>query len=76
MNDWVKLLRHSNYASTKDSILFNKWNTGGVSTAGCIREFKRNNGIPLNYEIDSDEFTEWLWSLGYVGGGKHKKFMR
>ena len=65
MREWITYLNSSGSTASKDKILFGKWEDRRVNTLAVISRFRINNRIPEKVMIGEDEFTEWLYSLGY-----------
>lgn len=65
MREWITYLNSSGSTASKDKILFGKWEDRRVNTLAVISRFRINNRIPEKVMISEDEFTEWLYSLGY-----------
>ena len=65
MREWITYLNSSGSTASKDKILFGKWEDRRVNTLAVINRFRINNRIPEKVSIGEDEFTEWLYSLGY-----------
>ena len=65
MREWIMFLNSSQHVALMDKVLFGKWEEYKVNTSTVISRFRINNRIPKRIEIDEDEFTDWLHSLGY-----------
>lgn len=63
--NFAKLLRGSEYAVNKDQVTFRKWADGEINTTMAITQFKKNNGIKGDIEIDKTEFEQYLYGLSW-----------
>lgn len=63
-----KLLHPQQLSVTRDKLTFNNWMDGVITTKQAIREFKENNHLENDEEIDEDEFIKWLKTIGYWRG--------
>lgn len=63
-----KLLWPTPLAADRDKGTFNNWMDGVITTKQAIREFKENNHLENDEEIDEDEFIKWLKTIGYWRG--------
>lgn len=66
--NFYKLLHPQQLSVTKDKLTFNNWADGVITTKQAIREFKENNHLENDEEIDEDEFIKWLKTIGYWRG--------
>lgn len=59
------LLADTLKASAQDSTTFHDWECGRISTATCIKRFRKHNSVRPDVDISQVEMEEWLNSLGY-----------
>lgn len=59
------LLADTLKASAQDSTTFHDWESGRISTAVCIKRFRKHNSVRPDVDISQVEMEEWLNSLGY-----------
>lgn len=62
--EFVKYLIRSEVCVNRDIRIFGDWMNGKITTDLAIEKFKKNNGIDI--KINPVEFTQWLYSLGYI----------
>ena len=66
----AKLLSKTQTDAQNDINTFNKWVDKQINTDQAIKQFKKNNHIDDEIEIDNGEFEYWLNSLGYFRGSR------
>ncbi len=62
--EFVRYLICTETCVNRDRKIFSDWMNGKITTNQAIEKFKRNNEIFI--KINPIEFTQWLYSLGYV----------
>lgn len=62
--EFVKHLIRSEVCVNRDIRIFGDWMNGKLTTNQAIEKFRKNNGIDI--KINPMEFTQWLYSLGYI----------
>lgn len=66
--EMYKLLYPQQSSADRDKGTFNNWADGVITTKRAIMEFKENNRLENDEEIDEDEFIKWLKTIGYWRG--------
>lgn len=61
----AKLLSKRAEARAMDCMLFRRWERGLISTPLTIRQFCKNNRVPIDTEITPSEMEAFMNSLGY-----------
>ena len=62
----AKLLSKREEACAMDCMLFRRWEMGLIPTSLTIRQFCKNNRVPIDTEITPSEMEAFMNSLGYI----------
>ena len=63
---FLKSLHKSSWK--KDCATFEAWLSGYIDAQMCMKQCFDNNNMKQDIRkmVNEDEFTEWLWGLGWV----------